>query len=154
MAVINVKYSAAEERTIDISFFFFIFFTFKFNIFLSLRIFPAKSHKIILSAWYHPVRFVLFCPQNLDETTRKSSKYTSFSVPGTLGDKVFNRIVREELFEFTIQLRCQCLIMGNNQCRLVQLRYHICHCKCLSGTRNPPVKSGIDCLHGILEQAL
>ena len=54
-----------------------------------------------------------------------------------VGDKVFNRIVREELFEFTIQLRCECLIMGNDQCRLVQLRYHICHRKCLSRSRNP-----------------
>ena len=56
---------------------------------ISLRIFPAKSRKIILSVWYYPVRFVLFCPQNLDETARKSTKYTSFSGSGTLGDKIF-----------------------------------------------------------------
>ena len=45
-------------------------------LFFSLRIFPAKSHKIILSAWYHPVRFILFCPQN--PTAQKSTRYTFF----------------------------------------------------------------------------
>ena len=86
---------------------------------ISLRIFPAKSHKIILSVWYYPVRFVLFCPQNLDETARKSTKYTSFSGSGTLGDKILYGIVRKELLELTVELRGQCLIMRNDQSRFI-----------------------------------
>ena len=72
-----------------------------------------------MSVWYYPVRFVLFCPQNLDETARKSTKYTSFSGSGTLGDKILYGIVRKELLELTVELRGQCLIMRNDQSRFI-----------------------------------
>lgn len=88
-----------------------------FNSFLPFRIFPVKSHKIILSSWYQPVRFVLFCPQNLNETAWKSTKYTSFSGSGTLGDKILYGVVGEELFELAVELRRQGLIVGYDQFR-------------------------------------
>ena len=86
---------------------------------ISLRIIPAKSHKIILSAWYHPVRLVSFCTQNLDETARKNTRYTSFSGPGTLGDKVLYGVMRKEFLEFTVELRGKCLIVGDNNRRFI-----------------------------------
>ena len=96
-------------------------------LFFSLRIFPAKSHKIILSAWYYPVRLVSFCPQNMDETTRKSTRYTSFSDPGTLGDEIFYGIVREKFLELTVELCRQSFVMSNNQRRFIQLLDDIRH---------------------------
>lgn len=108
-----------------------------YSLLFSLRIIPAKSHKIILSAWYYPVRLVSFCPQNLDGTARKSTKYTSFSGSGTLGDKIFHCVIREHLLEFSIQLGGQCFIMGDDQRWLVQCLDHVGHGESLPGTRNP-----------------
>ena len=88
-------------------------------LFFSLRIFPAKSHKIILSAWYYPVRLVSFCPQNMDETTRKSTRYISFSDPGTLGDKVLHRVIWEEFLKLPVELRRQGFIVGDNKRRFI-----------------------------------
>ena len=104
---------------------------------ISLRILPAKSHKIILSAWYHPVRLVSFCPQNLDETARKDTRYTSFSGPGTLGDEIFDRIRWKKVFKFAVELCCQGFIVCNNQCRLIQLSNDIRHGKGLARACNP-----------------
>ena len=36
-----------------------------------------------------------------------------------IGDKVFHCILREELLELTVKLSCQCLIVRNDQSRLV-----------------------------------
>lgn len=108
-----------------------------YSLLFSLRIIPAKSHKIILSAWYYPVRLVSFCPQNLDGTARKSTKYTSFSGSGTLGDKILHGVIREHLLEFSVQLSGQCFIMGDDQCGFLQLLDHVGHRKRLSRTRNP-----------------
>ena len=86
---------------------------------ISLRILSAKSHKIILSAWYHPVRLVLFCPQNLDETARKNTRYTSFSGSGTLGDKIFHCIVWKKFLKLTVELCRQSLVVCDDQCRFI-----------------------------------
>ena len=106
-------------------------------LFFSLRIFPAKSHKIILSAWYYPVRLVSFCPQNMDETTRKSTRYISFSGSGTLGDKILHCVLGEELLKLTVELRCEGFIVCNDQRGLVQLLDDIGHREGLARSRNP-----------------
>ena len=98
-----------------------------YSLLFSLRIIPAKSHKIILSAWYYPVRLVSFCPQNLDGTARKSTKYTSFSGSGTLGDEILYGVVREEFLELTIELCRQSFVMSNDQRRFIQLLDDIRH---------------------------
>ena len=86
---------------------------------ISLRILSAKSHKIILSAWYHPVRLVSFCTQNPDETARKNTRYTSFSGPGTLGDKIFRCIVWKKFLKLTVELCRQSLVVCDDQCRFI-----------------------------------
>ena len=87
-----------------------------------------------MSAWYHPVRFILFCPQNLDEPARESTKYTSFSGPGTLGDEIFHRVIREKLLELAVKLGRQRLVVGNDQCRLLHPLDDIGHGEGLAGT--------------------
>ena len=82
---------------------------------VSLRISPAKSHKIILSTWYHLPYFVLFSPQNMDKSAPNNTRYPPFSGSGTLGDKVLHSIVRKKLLELAVELRCQRLIVGNDQ---------------------------------------
>ena len=47
--------------------------------------------------------------------------------------EVFNRIFRKILFELTVQLRRERLVVRNNQCRTVQLCDDIGHRKCLAG---------------------
>ena len=74
-----------------------------------------------MSAWYHPVRLVSFCPQNLDETARKTTRYTSFSGSGTLGDEILYGIVREKFLELAVELCRQCLVVRNDQRRFIQL---------------------------------
>ena len=101
---------------------------------VSLRIFPAKSHKIILSTWYHLPYFVLFSPQNMDKSAPNNTRYPPFSGSGTLGDEIFHCIVRKELFELSIKLRCQSLVVGDNQCWFIQLLDDVCHRKSLSRT--------------------
>ena len=107
-----------------------------YSLLFSLRIIPAKSHKIILSAWYYPVRLVSFCPQNLDGTARKSTKYTSFPGSGTLGDKIFHRVVREKFLELTVELRRQGLVVSDDQRGFIQLRNDIRHGKRLARSGN------------------
>ena len=84
---------------------------------VSLRIFPAKSHKIILSTWYHLPYFVLFSPQNMDKSAPNNTRYPPFSGSGTLGDKILYGVVGEELFELAVELRRQGLIVGYDQFR-------------------------------------
>ena len=72
---------------------------------VSLRIFPAKSHKIILSTWSHLPYFVLFSPQNMDKSEPNNTRYPPFSGSGTLRDEILYGVVREELFELTVELR-------------------------------------------------
>ena len=66
----------------------------------------------------------------------RATKYHPFCDFLMLGDKIFNRIIREELFKFSIQLRRQSLIMCNDQRRFVQLLNNICHGKRLTGAGN------------------
>ena len=96
---------------------------------VSLRIFPAKSHKIILSTWYHLPYFVLFPPQNMDKSESNNTRYPPFSCPGTLGDEILYGIVREKFLELAVELRRQSLVMGDNQRRFIQLLDDICHRK-------------------------
>ena len=103
---------------------------------VSLRIFPAKSHKIILSTWYHLPYFVLFSPQNMDKSAPNNTRYPPFSGSGTLGHEILYGVVREKFLELAVELCRQGLIVGNDQCRFIQLLNHICHSKCLSGTGN------------------
>lgn len=69
---------------------------------VSLRIFPAKSHKIILSTWSHLPYFVLFSPQNMDKSAPNNTRYPPFSGSGTLGDEILDSIRRKKLLKFTI----------------------------------------------------
>ena len=57
--------------------------------FCSCRIIIAKSHKIILSTWYHLIYFILFSPQNMDKSEPNNTSYPLFSVPGTLFFEIF-----------------------------------------------------------------
>lgn len=68
----------------------------------------------------------------MDETTLKSTRYSSFSRLGTLTDEILHRVIRKELFKLPIELRRQSLIVRDDQRRLVQLLYHIRHGKCLA----------------------
>ena len=90
-----------------------------------------------MSAWYHPVRLILFYPQNPDETARKNTKYTSFFGSGTLGDKILHGILRKELLELAVELRSQRLIVSNDKGWLLQLLDDIRHGKCLTRSSNP-----------------
>ena len=46
-------------------------------------------------------------------------------------------IIRHKIFlKLTVKLRCQSLIMCDNQCGFIQRRNDICHCKCLTRTGN------------------
>ena len=87
-------------------------------------------------AWYHLVRLVSLCPQNPDETARNNTRYTSFFGSGTLGDKVFNRIVREKFLELTVELCRQGLVMSDDQRRFIQLLDDVCHRKGFSRAGN------------------
>ena len=51
-----------------------------------------------------------------------------------VGDKILNGILREKFFHFSVQLPRQCLVVGNNQRRLIQRLNDICHRKGLSRT--------------------
>ena len=82
---------------------------------ISLRIFPAKSHKIILSTWYHPVYSVLSPPQNMDKSEPNNTRYPPFSDPGTLGDKVFHCVVRKKFLELAVKLCSQSFIVCNDK---------------------------------------
>jgi len=53
-----------------------------------------------------------------------------------LGDKILHCIFRKELLKLSIQLRCQCFVVGNDQRRFIQLLNDVCHRKCLSGSGN------------------
>ena len=99
---------------------------------ISLRILPAKSHKIIFSTWYHPIYFVLFPPQDMDKSEPNNTRYPPFSSSGTLGDKVLHSIVREKLLELAVELCRQGLIMGDDQRRFIQLCDDIRHRKRLA----------------------
>lgn len=100
---------------------------------VSLRIFPAKSHKIILSTWSHLPYFVLFSPQNMDKSAPNNTRYPPFSGSGTLGDKIFHCVVREKFLELAVELCRQRLVMSNDQRRFIQLLDDICHRKGFSG---------------------
>lgn len=103
---------------------------------VSLRIFPAKSHKIILSTWSHLPYFVLFSPQNMDKSAPNNTRYPPFSGSGTLGDKIFHCIVRKKRLKLAVQLRRQRLVMRQNQRRLIQLLDNIGHGKSLTRPGN------------------
>ena len=99
---------------------------------VSLRIFPAKSHKIILSTWSHLPYFVLFSPQNMDKSAPNNTRYPPFSGSGTLGDEILYSIVREKFLELTVELGRQSLVMSNDKRRFIQLLDDVCHCKRLT----------------------
>lgn len=94
---------------------------------VSLRIFPAKSHKIILSTWSHLPYFVLFSPQNMDKSAPNNTRYPPFSGSGTLGDEILYSIVREKFLELTVELCRQSFVMSNDQRRFIQLLDDVCH---------------------------
>ena len=50
-----------------------------------------------------------------------------------IGDKVFHCILREKFLELTVKLSRQCLIVRNDQSRLIQLCDDVRHCKGLTG---------------------
>ena len=50
--------------------------------------------------------------------------------------KAINGIVGKETSHLFIQLCCQCLVMGKNQCRFVDIGNDICHCESLSRPRH------------------
>ena len=100
---------------------------------VSLRIFPAKSHKIILSTWSHLPYFVLFSPQNMDKSAPNNTRYPPFSGSGTLGDEILYSIVREKFLELTVELCRQSFVMSNDQRRFIQLLDDIRHRKGFSG---------------------
>ena len=87
--------------------------------FCSCRIIIAKSHKIILSTWYHLIYFILFSPQNMDKSEPNNTSHPLFSVPGTLGDEILYGIVREKFLELAVELRRQSLIVRNDQRRFI-----------------------------------
>ena len=101
---------------------------------VSLRIFPAKSHKIILSTWSHLPYFVLFSPQNMDKSAPNNTRYPPFSGSGTLGDKILYGVVGEELLELAVELCRQGLVVRNDQCRFIQLLDNVCHREGFTGT--------------------
>lgn len=73
---------------------------------------------------------------SIAKTLKKASQNTSFSAPGTLGHKVFNRIVREELLELAVELCRQSFIMRDDQRRFIQLLDDICHREGFTGAGN------------------
>ncbi len=87
-----------------------------------------------MSAWYHPICLVSFYLQNLGETARESTKYTSFSGSGTLGDKILHCVVREKFLKLAIELGRQGLVVGDDQRRFIQLLDDICHRESLART--------------------
>ena len=62
-----------------------------------------------------------------------TTKYHPFCDFLMLGNKVFNRIVREKFLELSVKLRCQCLVVGYYKCRLLDSFDDIDHSKCLTG---------------------
>ena len=70
-----------------------------------------------------------------------STKKHCFFSPKLVGDEILHRVIGEELLELPIELRRQILIVGDDQRRLVQLLYHICHGKCL--TRSGDAEEGL-----------
>ena len=108
---------------------------------VSLRIFPAKSHKIILSTWYHLPYFVLFSPQNMDKSAPNNTRYPPFSGSGTLGDKILHGIVWKKFLKLTVELGRQGLVVGDDQRRFIQLLDDICHRESL--TRTGDAKEGL-----------
>jgi hypothetical protein len=54
----------------------------------------------------------------------------------TLAYKIFYRVLREKFLELTVELTRQSLIVRNDQSRLVEGGYDICHRKGLARTRD------------------
>ena len=50
-------------------------------------------------------------------------------------DKVFNRIVREKLFKFTVKLSSECFVMRHDECWTIDFFDDIGNGKCLSCPR-------------------
>ena len=53
-----------------------------------------------------------------------------------VGDKVLDRVVREELLHLAVELRRERLVVGDDECRLLQLLNHIRHRKGLARARH------------------
>ena len=53
-----------------------------------------------------------------------------------VGDKVLDRVVREELLHLAVELRRKRLVVGDDECRLLQLLNHIRHRKGLARARH------------------
>ena len=63
----------------------------------------------------------------MDKSESNNTRYPPFSGSGTLGDEILHCIVREELLEFAVELSRQSLVVGDDQCWLVQLLDDVCH---------------------------
>ena len=53
-----------------------------------------------------------------------------------IADEVFHRVVREESLEFLVELRCERLVVRQDQRRLAHVLDDVCHRECLAGTRH------------------
>lgn len=91
---------------------------------------PLENTKIVtsmyelghLSVYFYLFHLMLFCPYNPQKqhkTDPKSVKFHCFSNLSLVADEIFHCVVREELFELSVKLRRQCLIMCNDNCRLI-----------------------------------
>ena len=70
----------------------------------------------------------------MDKSESNNTRYTPFSGPGTLGDKILHCVIREEFFELAVKLRRQRLVVSDDQRRFIQLLDDIRHRKRLART--------------------
>lgn len=69
----------------------------------------------------------------MDKSAPNNTKYPPFPGPGTLGDKILHRVLREKFLEFPIKLPGQRLVVGDHQRRPVQGLDDIRHGEGLAG---------------------
>ncbi len=65
-----------------------------------------------------------------------STKKHCFFSPKLVGNEIFHRVIGEELFKFSVQLGCQCLVMCYDKSWLLQLLDDIRHGECLARSSN------------------
>ena len=71
-----------------------------------------------------------------------------------VGNEVFHRVIGEKLLELTIKLAGQRFIMGDNQCRLVDLSDNLTHGIGLTSTSRPHKNLGFLASLNIIHQLL
>ena len=69
----------------------------------------------------------------MDKSESNNTRYTPFSGPGTLGDKILHCVIREEFLELAVKLRRQRLVVSDDQRRFIQLCNDIRHREGFSG---------------------